>query len=128
MELGFYHLAAPFCEGDGQFPCAAADRRVSVHRAPSEPAEEHDVVHPVLLSHGAHVLHPFHVHGEPAVRQTATHNLSVSEHEAVLSQKNRKIVDHINSLVRQPSRPRMEIDTAIGAIRILGLEISDYKI
>lgn len=56
-----------FCEGDGQFSRAAADRRVSLHRSPSESAEEHDVLHPVLFSHGAHLLHPLHVHGEPAV-------------------------------------------------------------
>lgn len=52
------------CKGNGRFPRAAADRRVCVHRSSSESAEEHDGVPAVLLSHGAHVLHPLHVHGE----------------------------------------------------------------
>lgn len=51
-------------KGELQFSCAAADRCVSVHRPPSEPAEEHDVIPAVLLRHGSHVLCPLHVHGE----------------------------------------------------------------
>lgn len=62
--LKFLRSAVGFT-GDWQFPRAAADRCVSVHRAPSESAEEHDVLHPVLLRHGSHVLHLIHVHGEP---------------------------------------------------------------
>lgn len=67
----YYHVTLS-SEGDLQFSRAAADRCVSVHRPPSESTEEHDVVHPVLLCYGSHVLHPFHVHGEPANTQTAT--------------------------------------------------------
>lgn len=63
---------ALFYKGDVWLPRAAADRRVAVHRAASEPAEEHDVLHPVLLRHGAHVLHALHVHGEPGPRAPAT--------------------------------------------------------
>lgn len=55
--------------GDLQFPRASADRGVSVHRPASESAEKHDVIHPVLLCHGAHVLYPLHVHGEPTNTQ-----------------------------------------------------------
>ena len=54
--------------GDGRLPGAVADRRVAVHRAAPQPAEEPDVLHTVLLRHGPHVLHPLHVHGE--LRQT----------------------------------------------------------
>lgn len=53
-------------KGDFWFSCGAADCRVAVHRPPSESAEEHDVVPPVLLCHGSYILHPLHVHGEPA--------------------------------------------------------------
>lgn len=53
-----------FVKGDLQFSRAAADRCVSVHRPPSESAEEHDVIPAVLLCHGSHVLCPLHVHGE----------------------------------------------------------------
>jgi len=59
--------------GDGHFPRAAAVRRVFVHRPPAESAEEPDVLHPVLLRYGAHVLHLLHVHGEPNNTQAATH-------------------------------------------------------
>lgn len=67
----YYHVTLS-SKGDLQFPCAAAVRCVSVHRPPSESAEEHDVLHPVLLRYGSHVLHPLHVHGEPTSTQTAT--------------------------------------------------------
>lgn len=52
-------------KGDLRFSRAAAHLRVSVHRPPSESAKEHDVLHPVLLRDGSHVLHSLHVHGEP---------------------------------------------------------------
>lgn len=56
----------PFSPSTGViwFPRAAADHRVSVHRSASQSAEEHDVIYPVLLCHGPHVLHVLHVHGE----------------------------------------------------------------
>lgn len=53
-----------FVQGELQFSRAAADRCVSVHRPPSESAEEHDVIPAVLLCHGSHILRPVHVHGE----------------------------------------------------------------
>ncbi|KAM7371015.1 hypothetical protein PAMP_010517 [Pampus punctatissimus] len=60
--------------GDRQFPRVAADRCVSVHRAPSESAEEHDVLHSVLLRYGAHFLHLLHVH-DSVVVSALRHNL-----------------------------------------------------
>lgn len=71
-ETMFYYHVQLSSKGDLQFSCAAAVRCVSVHRPPSESAEEHDVLHPVLLCHGSHVLHPLHVHGEPTNTQIAT--------------------------------------------------------
>ena len=61
------------CPGDGRLPGAAADRRVAVHRAAAQPAEEPHVLHTVVLRHGPHVLHPLHVHGE--LTQTRPHPL-----------------------------------------------------
>ncbi|XP_014065245.1 putative sodium-coupled neutral amino acid transporter 10 isoform X3 [Salmo salar] len=56
-------------EGVIRFPCAAADGGVSVHRSASQSAEEHDVIYPVLLCHGPHVLHVLHVHVSMVWRQ-----------------------------------------------------------
>lgn len=62
-------VVAVLRSGDGEFPCAPAGRRVAAGRPPPQPAEEHDVLHPVLFSHGSHLLHPVHVHGEPSSTQ-----------------------------------------------------------
>lgn len=57
-------IAMLFVKGDLRFSRASVDRRVAVHRPPSEFAEEYDVIPTVLLCHGSHVLCPLHVHGE----------------------------------------------------------------
>ena len=59
--------------GDVWVPRAAAGGGVPVHRAAPQPAEEHDVIHPVLLRHGSHLLHVLHVHGEPGPAHTHIH-------------------------------------------------------
>lgn len=50
--------------GDRRVPHSASGGRVPVHRSAAESAAEHDVLHPVLLCHGPHVLHAVHDHGE----------------------------------------------------------------
>ncbi|XP_061120870.1 putative sodium-coupled neutral amino acid transporter 10 isoform X3 [Syngnathus typhle] len=71
---GFQFFCPAFgLAGDGRFSRAAVDCRVALHRAPIESAEEHDVLHSVLLGHGAHVLHLLHVHDSvvvPALRHS----------------------------------------------------------
>lgn len=57
--------------GDRQLSCAAAHRCISVYCAPSESAEEHDVLYPVFLCYGSHLLHSLHVYDSvvvPALR------------------------------------------------------------
>lgn len=70
-DLNNLHLSF---KGDFQFPCAVAHRCVPVHCPSSESSEEHDVLPPVLLCHGSHVLHPLHVYGEPTNTQLTNHN------------------------------------------------------
>ena len=55
-------LALP--PGHRHLPHAPALRGVPVYRAPTQPAEEHDGLHPVLQRHGPHLLHRVHVRGE----------------------------------------------------------------
>lgn len=50
--------------GNTQFPCPVAHCCVAVHCATSESAEEHDVIYPVIFSHGTDLLHALYVHGE----------------------------------------------------------------
>ena len=68
--------------GDVWVPRAAAGGGVPVHRAAPQPAEEHDVIHPVLLCHGSHLLHVLHVHGEPGL-YTHTRSLLIFKRRAV---------------------------------------------
>lgn len=59
--------AFPACSaplGDRHLPRVPALCCVPVHRAPAQPAEEHDGLHPVLQRHGPHLLHRVHVRGE----------------------------------------------------------------
>lgn len=79
----FYHVK--LSKGDLQFPCAAADHCVTVHRPPSESAEEHDVLHPVLLCHGSHILHPLHVHGESPTQKYSTQCSWIEGSESLVS-------------------------------------------
>ncbi|XP_053094682.1 putative sodium-coupled neutral amino acid transporter 10 isoform X4 [Pangasianodon hypophthalmus] len=48
--------------GNTQFPCPVAHCRVTVHCATSESAEKHDVIYPVVFSHGTDLLHTLYVH------------------------------------------------------------------
>ncbi|XP_017338816.2 putative sodium-coupled neutral amino acid transporter 10 isoform X5 [Ictalurus punctatus] len=48
--------------GNTQFPCPVAHCCVAVHCATSESAEEHDVIYPVIFSHGTDLLHALYVH------------------------------------------------------------------
>ncbi|XP_011921562.1 PREDICTED: putative sodium-coupled neutral amino acid transporter 10 isoform X5 [Cercocebus atys] len=47
--------------GGRHLPHVPAVRRVTVHRAPTQPAAEHDGLHPVLQRHGPPLLHRIHV-------------------------------------------------------------------
>lgn len=50
--------------GDQDFPCVPALCRVPAHRAPTQPAEKHDGLHPILQCDGAPLLYHLHVCGE----------------------------------------------------------------
>lgn len=62
------HSERAVCAGPSagvwQLPHCAALRRLPVHCASPEPAEEHDGLHTVVQRHGSYLLHRLHVRGE----------------------------------------------------------------